>query len=217
MNTTITTDPAGKRGRNGSVIPTDRMCEKRVAKRVKFYDRKCPGLYVSITTAGVATFSFKFTDRQTAKQRTGWLGVYNLETFTVDHARSRVHGLKGMGGDALAETYREHKADKAKRAKTVAEIIDERIDSMKTPVKKPDGEMRPRLESWENTASHLNRFIRPRLGKKLAGEVTKHDIATLSNDIIAGKFGKPSVSNARHMRKAASGLFNWRPRRAATT
>ena len=59
MNTTITTDPAGKRGRNGSVIPTDRMCEKRVAKRVKFYDRKCPGLYVSITTAGVATFSFK--------------------------------------------------------------------------------------------------------------------------------------------------------------
>ncbi len=40
-------------------------------------------------------------------------------------------------------------------------------------------------------------------------EVTKHDIATLSNDIVAGKFGKPSVSNARHMRKAASGLFNW--------
>ncbi|MGY3512884.1 hypothetical protein [Bradyrhizobium lupini] len=39
--------------------------------------------------------------------------------------------------------------------------------------------------------------------------VTKHDIATLSNDIVAGKFGKPSVSNARHMRKAASGLFNW--------
>lgn len=80
---------------------------------------------------------------------------------------------------------------------------------MKTPVKKPDGEMRPRLESWENTASHLHRFIRPRLGKKLAIEVTKHDIATLSNDIVAGKFGKPSVSNARHMRKAASGLFNW--------
>ncbi|WGD56098.1 site-specific integrase [Bradyrhizobium sp. CB1650] len=83
----------------------------------------------------------------------------------------------------------------------------DRVDE--DPVKKPDGEMRPRLESWENTASHLDRFIRPRLGKKLAMEVTKHDIATLSNDIVAGKFGKPSVSNARHMRKAASGLFNW--------
>ncbi len=33
---------------------------------------------------------------------------------------------------------------------------------------KPDGEKRPRLESWENTASHLRRFLGPRLGKKLA-------------------------------------------------
>ena len=69
---------------------------------------------------------------------------------------------------------------------------------MKTPVKKPDGEMRPRLESWKGVASHLRRFLGPRLGKKIAGEVTKHDIATLSNDIVAGKHGgKASVSNAR--------------------
>ena len=50
---------------------------------------------------------------------------------------------------------------------------------MKTPVKKPDGEMRPRLESWEYIACHLRRFVSPRLGKKLPSEVTKHDIATL--------------------------------------
>jgi integrase len=209
MDTTITTEPAGKRARNGSVILTDRMCEKRVAKRVKFYDRKCPGLYVSITTAGVATFSFKFTDPATGKQRTGWLGVYNPETFTVEDARSKVYGLKGMGGDTLAETFREHKAEKAKRGKTVDEIIEERIEWMKTLVRKPDGEMRPRTETWGNVASHLRRFISPRLGKKIASEVTKHDIATLSNDLVAGKLGVPSVANARHMRRAASGLFNW--------
>ena len=69
--------------------------------------------------------------------------------------------------------------------------------------------MRPRLESWENVASNLRRFLSPRLGKKIAGEVTKHDIATLSNDIVAGRLGVPSVANARHMRRAASGLFNW--------
>ena len=209
MDTTIVPSPAGKRGRNSSVILTDRLCEKRVPKRTKFYDRKCPGLYVSITTAGVASFSFKFTDRQTGKQRTGWLGVYNPETFTVEDARSKVYGLKGMGGEALSETFRDQKAAQAKRGKTVTEIIEERIAWMKTPVKKPDGEMRPRLEAWEYTASHLRRFIGARLGKMLAREVTNHDIATLSNDIVAGKFGKPSVSNARHMRKAASGLFNW--------
>jgi integrase len=207
MTNTITT--AAKRACNGSVILTDRMCEKRVTARVKIYDRKCPGLYISITTAGVATFSFKFTDPATGKQRTAWLGVYNPETFRVEDARSKVYGLKGMGGEALAETFREQKADKAKRGKSVDEIIEERIDWMKTPVKKQDGEMRPRIETWEAVASHLRRFLSPRLGKKLAGDVTKHDIATLSNDIVAGRHGKASVSNARHMRRAASGLFNW--------
>jgi hypothetical protein len=157
----------------------------------------------------VATFSFKFTDRQTGKQRTGWLGTYNSETFTVEDARSKVYGLKAMGGDALAETFRDRKARQAKRGKTVDEIINERIEWMKTPVRKPDGEMRPRIETWENVASHLRRFLSPRLGKKVASEVTKHDIATLSNDIVAGKLGVPSVANARHMRRAASGLFNW--------
>ena len=60
---TTTTEPASKRARSSSVVLTDRMCEKRVAKRVKIYDRKCSGLYVSIIPAGVATFSFKFTDQ----------------------------------------------------------------------------------------------------------------------------------------------------------
>src|SRR6516165_8601060 len=205
--TTITT-AATKRARKGSVILTDRMCEKRVTERVKIYDRKCPGLYVSITTAGVATFSFKFTDPATGKQRTAWLGIYNPETFTVEDARSKVYGLKGKGGAALAQTFRE-KARKAKHGKAVDEIIEERIAWMKGLVRKPDGEMRPRIESWENVASHLRRFVGPRLGKKLATEVTKHDIAQLSNDIVAGKLGIPSIANARHMRRAASGLFNW--------
>jgi integrase len=209
MDTTTTTEPAGKRARNSSVVLTDRMCEKRVAKRVKFYDRKCPGLYVSITTAGVATFSFKFTDPATGKQRTGWLGVYNPESFSVEDARNRVYGLRGKGARALAETFRDRKLRQAKRGKTVDEIIEEWIEWMKTPVKKPDGEMRARIETWSNVGSHLRRFISPRLGKKLATEVTKNDIATLSNDIVAGKFGKPSISNARHMRRAATGLFNW--------
>src|SRR5215468_9902664 len=107
-----TTEPAGKRMRNSSVILTDRLCEKRVAKRVKIYDRKCAGLYVSITTAGIATFSFKFIDPETGKQRTGWIGVYNPETFTVEDARSRVYALKARGGVAVAETLRQQKVQK---------------------------------------------------------------------------------------------------------
>ncbi|MGY3621252.1 tyrosine-type recombinase/integrase [Bradyrhizobium sp. USDA 10063] len=201
---------AARRTRGSSVILTDRLCEKGVARRTKKYDRKCPGLYVSITTAGVATFCFKFTDRTVGRQRTAWLGIHNPETFTVEHARAKVYALKARGGEAMAETFRAHKANRAKQGKTVDEIIEERIEWMETPVRKPDGEMRPRIESWAQYASHMRRFLSPRLGKKLASEVTKHDIAELSNDIVAGRHGgKPSVSNARHMRRAASGLFNW--------
>jgi hypothetical protein len=185
MDTTITS----RRARNGGVVLTDRLCTKRVTDRIKYYDRKCPGLYVSITTAGVATFSFKFTDPETGKQRTGWLGTHNPETFTVEDARSKVYGLKAKGGGALVKTFRDRKARQAKRGKTVDEIIQERIEWMKTPVRKPDAEMRPRIETWENVASHLRRFLSPTLGKKIASEVTKHDIATLSNDIVAGKHG----------------------------
>jgi hypothetical protein len=196
-DTTTTTQPA-KRGRNGSVILTDRMCEKRVAKRDKIYDRKCPGLYVSITTAGVATFSFKFTDPATGKQRTGWLGVYNPETFTVEHARSKVYAAKAMDPAALVEQLHQRKVQKAKHGVTVAKMIEERIDWMKTLEKKKDGEMRPRIESWSNVASHLRRFVKPKLGHMDPRDVTRQHIAELSNDILEGKFGVPSASNARH-------------------
>ena len=43
----------------------------------------------------------------------------------------------------------------------------------------------------------------------IASEVTNVDIAQLSDDIVAGKFGKPSTSNARHARRAASAMFSW--------
>jgi site-specific recombinase XerD len=83
---------------------------------------------------------------------------------------------------------------------------------MEAIMRKADGEMRPRLESWSNVASHLRRFVSPRLGKKLAREVSRGDIQALS--IVAGKHGgRPSVSNARQMRRVASGMFRWALRR----
>jgi integrase len=208
------TEPSGKRPRKGkgSAILIDRMCEKRVTERTKIYDRKCPGLFVSITTKGVATFYLKYTDKSTGKQRPKWLGVYNPETFRVEHARTEVYALKNRlgNGENIAESFRQQKVRAAKRGKTVDQVIAERVEWMKTEVLKRDGEMRPRIETWEAVESHLRRFVSPRLGRMLASEVTKHDIATLSADILAGRHGgKPSVANARHMRRAASAMFKW--------
>ena len=204
-----TTEPVTKRTRRVNVILTDRMCEKHVTERDKIYDRKCPGLYASIIPAGTATFFFKFTDPATGKQRSKRLGVYNPETFQVQHARSEVYALKAMPPAALVEQLRQNKAHAAKRGKTVAEIVELRIDWMQEMEVKDDGEKRARVESWENVASHLRRFVKPKLGKMIAGDMARHDIADLTNDILEGKFGKPSRSNARHMRRAVSGLYTW--------
>jgi len=208
---TTTIEPA-KRGRKASIPLTDRACEKRVTKQTKIYDSKCPGLYVSIVPNGAATFYFKFTDRAIGgKQRSRQLGIYH-PGFTVENARTEVYALRVRigNGENIAETFRQQKTQAAKRGKTVDQVITERVEWMKADVLKRDGEMRPRIESWQDVASHLNRFISPRLGKKIASEVTNSDIATLSNDIAEGRFtGKPSVSNARHMRRAASAMFTW--------
>ena len=132
-------------------------------------------------------------------------------TFNVDDARAAVYALKARigAGENVFETLRKRKALKAKQGITVDEVIEARIAWMSEVEKKEDGEMRPRIETWENVASHLRRLVGLRLGSKLATEVTRSDIAELSNDIIDGKFGVASVSNARHMRRAVSGLFNW--------
>jgi hypothetical protein len=50
---------------------------------------------------------------------------------------------------------------------------------MLAPERKADGEMRPRIETWANVASHLRRLVGPKLGKKLAADVTRNDIAEL--------------------------------------
>ncbi len=198
------------RGRKSAMILTERDCTRKVTERVKIYDKKCKGLYVSIIPAGVATFSFKFTDPATHKQRSRLLGIHS-PAFTVEDARTVVYALRNrMGnGENIAETLRQQKELKVKQGVTVDQVIAERVEWMKTAVLKKDGEMRPRIETWGNVASHLRRFVSPRLGRKLAKEVTKSDIATLSNDIVAGKFGVPSVSNARHLRRAASAMFTW--------
>ncbi|MGY4480083.1 integrase arm-type DNA-binding domain-containing protein [Bradyrhizobium sp. USDA 3364] len=106
--------------------------------------RKCPGLYVSIIPAGVATFYFKFTDPSAGKQRTVRLGVYNPETFATDDARSKVYALKALDPAMLVEQMRQTKAARGKHGKTVAKIIEARIDWMKQDEVKEDGEKRSR-------------------------------------------------------------------------
>jgi integrase len=189
---------------------TVRHCQGKVSKRTKIYDDKCSGLYISITPSGVATFYLKCTGRS-GRRETLVLGVYHRTDFTVAAARVAAYNLKaqlGRGVDIGAQA-RQAKAQFRRHGLTVGDIISLRINFISRLERKADGAMRPRIESWQEVKRILDRFVQPRLGKMIARDVTKHDIARLSNDIVEGKLGVPSISNARHVRRALSSLFNW--------
>jgi integrase len=202
---------AKAKAKDQSVHIKAKHCEAKVAQRVKFYDTECTGFYVSVTPKGVATFNFRYTDRNTGKQRTVWIGVYEATDFPVEAGRTEAYLLKARvgRGENVAQAVRLEKKTVAQQSKTVDDLIERRIKWMAQLERKADGEMRPRIESHSNVASHLRRFVSPRLGRKIATEVTRQEVAQLSKDIVDGKLGKASVSNARHMRRALSGLYNW--------
>jgi len=194
---------------------TTRLCETKPAKRVKVYDDKCPGLFVSITPRGIATFYVRYWERALNKQVTLRLGDYDPEHLTVEDARAQAFDVKARvgKGEDVAQTARKAKAQKAKLSgKTVAEVIKEYIDWAKEPVKKADGEKRPRIERWEAYAGLFRRFALPTIGKMVASEVENDDIARLLNDIQHGRVNrkyKGSLSNARNTRYALSSMFTW--------
>jgi len=206
----VTMKSASKR-----ITITARLCETKPPRRIKVYDDKCPGLYVSITPAGVATFAFRYWDRALGKRVAVRLGDYDSVHLTIEAVRSQAFDLKGRvgRGEDVAQSARKAKAERAKLSgKTVAEVIDEYVAWMKEPVMKEDGEMRPRIENWDSVDGYLRRFVRPTLGRRIASEVDNDDIAKLQADVQAGKVNskyKPSLSNARHTRTSASGMFAW--------
>lgn len=204
---------------------TKAVCEARVTRQTKTHDAKVGGLYVSVSPKSGAVFNLKYTNPATRERSSVGIGVYHRELFTIEQARIKAMALKARigNGEDIAATARRTRDQQAKQALTVSELIDLRIEcisALEPKGRAKDGvtlKMGPVKKDWANMASHLNRFVRPRLGSKIASEVTKGDIVQLQKDILAGtliiKPGKTtkkgSISSARHMRKAVSGLFSW--------
>jgi len=197
------------------VTITTRLCETKPPRRIKVYDEKCPGLYVSITPSGVASFTFRYWDRTLGKRMAVRIGDYDQVHLTIEDARSQAFDLKGRvgRGEDVAQAARKVKAQQAKLSgKTVNDIVDEYLDWITEPIMKPDGGIRPRLESWQHSKSDLNRFVRPALGRMIASEVDNDHIAKMVDDVLHGRVRakyKSSLANAISVRKKVSAMFSW--------
>ncbi|MET3994883.1 integrase [Bradyrhizobium sp. S3.9.2] len=204
---------------------TEKHCRAEVKERIKIYDKDCSGLYVSLSPTAPPTFSLKYTCPITKKRGAHRLGVYQQGEQDVAYWRKAAARLKVRidNGEDIAQTARQARSLQAKQADiTVGEMIDcyvawisDEIEHKRQTDQGKIVKIKPRMKSHEELTRHLNRFVRPRLGRMVASEVTNRDIAQLQADILAGTLianGKPlkaSASSARHMRKAVSRLFSW--------
>ena len=188
---------------------TKAMCETAFTERYKFYDAKCPGLLVAVSPTAPATFFVKC--KSAGQRRTIRLGIYHPTDYTIETARIDANLLKSQGsrGIDVAKERRREKAHASKLSATVDQIIDERIEWMKTLVRKHDGEMRPRIESWEGVDRIFDRFVRPRLGK--TDRLRRHRTPR------RGTVGRHRQGQARQAvdqqcapgARCPSGLFRW--------
>ena len=193
-------------------------CETKVSQRDRKADKgkdAVTGLMIDRTPNGGTSFYFRFINPATGKRDQVPLGIYHPEANSLRQARARANKLKDCiaRGENISQSYRLEKAELIEKIRlggiTVDGLISEWIAFIKTPINKEHVGMQPRVKTWASLESQLHRFVSPRLGCKLARELTNVDIAKLESAIKEGEFGKPSVSNARHVRKALSSMFTW--------
>lgn len=185
---------------------TARVCTQKVTKQTKVYDTRCSGFYVSIAPKGTATFAFKYWDATANKQASVTIGNYHPEHLTAEAARAAAFDLKSRAGrgEDIRHTAAVAKVEAKAAGITIDKIIDEFIAYIKTPVKKADGKMRPRTESWYNVEGFLENNVRGPIGHKIATHVTNNDIATIQTTVA-----KRSISSARQTRSALNRMFKF--------
>ena len=192
-------------------IINEAYCQTKVQQRDRKADSgrgSVPGLMIVRSPTAGTSFTFRYINPVTRQRQPENLGEYDAETNSLAHVRQRAIALRGRvdRGENLSQTRRAERAAVSAEGLTVGQLIDLRIEFMKAdnPDVMDDGKVRPNVETWANVASHLNRFIRPELGRMLAKDVTNEDIAAIQIK-LAAKY----KSNARHFRRAATSMFKW--------
>jgi integrase len=180
---------------------TTALVTTKPKKRIKVFDTVCPGFYASITPKGIATFSLRYWHIKLGAQKQVEIGTYSADGWTVEKARAKALDLKGRA--SLGQPIdNEVKLFQASTGATVGVMIDDFVAWMQAPVKKADGELRPRIESWSNVAGFLEREVRPAIGWMSPSDVTNNEIAAIQQNIA-----ERSTSGARQTRSAMKRLF----------
>jgi len=120
-------------------------------KRSFFYDTKCPGLRLQVTSAGTKTFQFQMWDRQRNRPVTRTLGKYpGLSIAVARSEASRLLNLMIEGQDIEGE------ARNIRQEQTLDELFNLWLEQ----------HARPHKKSWEEDRRRYSLYVERPLGKK---------------------------------------------------
>jgi integrase len=166
---------------------TEKAIESLAAKPEDYtvWDTEVTGLGVRVWPSGVKSFVLFY--RRGGKQRRHTMGKVDAG-FDLKEARRRakdlLHGLR----DGIDP--QEAKAEE-RQALTVAELADAYLEE--GPALKPD----KKQSSWDTDRGLFKNHVKPLIGKMLAREVTKIDVATMQLDISRGKTARNEKTGPR--------------------
>ncbi|TXM65684.1 tyrosine-type recombinase/integrase [Methylobacterium sp. WL12] len=156
--------------------------------RLMIYDAKARGLCLRVS-AGTKAWSFVYRPRGSAQQRRFTIGDY--PAWSLSQAREKALALRRLvqdGGDPVVA------AKERSEALTVAGLIARFIE----------WHAKVKLRSWRDYESLLSRDVVPVLGRRLAHELTRGEVANLIDKIA---LRAPVVSN-RNLQTLSS-VYSW--------
>ena len=142
----------------------------------------------------------------------GWtLGPY--PTLTLSKARKLAQAAIGEvvdGADPAKAKELSKATARAKKLSTVATLIESYLDDAARGRHKPNGRPK-RRGTLKLEREYFDRVIAPRFGKLPLGNITRHDVQRMLDDVGAG-----APASARHCRNLIRQAYNYAIRREVT-
>ena len=136
------------------------------------WDAEIRGFGVRIMPSGVATYMLKYRNAEGRQRK---LALGRVGTLTPDEARQLAReklGDAARGADPSAERH------KLRKSITVDELCDLYLIEA-------EGRVKP--TTYSNNKSHIDRHVKPLIGRHSVLSITAADVAKMQADIVAGK------------------------------
>lgn len=177
------------------------------AGRIDLTDPGCRGLTFRLTSAGAASWSYRYKDRITGKVARVTLGSYPAITLANARKLADVYRVRVAAGERPQAERTAERVDRAKTDRTFGALADAYLERY----------AKVRKRSWREDEKQLDRYVLPSWGQREAVDITRRDVLDLLDRIADGRVkvpkgtakAKPAPIAANRTHALLSRLFSW--------